>query len=40
MRPSGTEPLIRVMAEGLETELTEKIARDVADFIIERLKCK
>ena len=32
--------LIRVMAEGLETELTEKTARDVADFIIERLKCK
>ena len=40
VRPSGTEPLIRVMAEGLETELTEKTARDVADFIIERLKCK
>ncbi len=37
VRPSGTEPLIRVMVEGMDTVEIEAIAKDVADFILERL---
>ena len=37
VRPSGTEPLIRVMVEGIDTSLIEKIANDVAALISERL---
>lgn len=37
VRPSGTEPLIRVMAEGNDTYIIEKIAKQVADVIEERL---
>ena len=37
VRPSGTEPLIRVMVEGSDTSLIEKIANDVAALISERL---
>jgi len=36
-RPSGTEPLVRVMVEGIDTEQIEKIANDVADTIRTRL---
>ncbi len=37
VRPSGTEPLIRVMVESLDIEETEKIAKEVSDFILEKL---
>ena len=37
VRPSGTEPLIRVMAEGLDMRLIEDIANSVANIIKERL---
>lgn len=37
VRPSGTEPLIRVMVEGSDTDLIEKIANEVSALITERL---
>ena len=37
VRPSGTEPLIRVMTEGEDNELTERIAKDTAAAISEKL---
>lgn len=37
VRPSGTEPLIRVMAEGQNVEEIRKIAETVAEVIRERL---
>ena len=40
VRPSGTEPLIRVMVEGSDIEQIEAIARDVADVITSRLASK
>lgn len=40
VRPSGTEPLIRVMVEGSDLESIERIAREVADVITERLASK
>jgi phosphoglucosamine mutase len=40
VRPSGTEPLIRVMVEGIDEEQISAIARDVADVIKERLSSK
>ena len=40
VRPSGTEPLIRVMVEGSDIEQIEAIARDVADVIASRLASK
>jgi len=33
IRPSGTEPLVRVMIEGKNQEMIEKEARDLADLI-------
>ena len=33
LRPSGTEPLIRVMVEGMHRELVEKSAQTIADSI-------
>ncbi len=38
VRPSGTEPLIRVMAEGSDIELIEKAANLIADTISAELK--
>ena len=38
VRPSGTEPLIRVMIEGEDQNYIEKKAKELADFIEERLK--
>ncbi|MDD5949546.1 MAG: phosphoglucosamine mutase [Lachnospiraceae bacterium] len=38
IRPSGTEPLVRVMIEGQNQEELEKEATKLADFIMERLK--
>ena len=37
VRPSGTEPLIRVMTEGEDRVLTESIAKNVSEIIKERL---
>ena len=37
VRPSGTEPLIRVMAEGENMEQIEAITNRVADVIKEKL---
>lgn len=36
-RPSGTEPLIRVMVEGMDTEKIERIVSDVAEVIKARV---
>ncbi len=38
VRPSGTEPLLRVMAEGQDRALIEEIAHEVADKIAQLLK--
>lgn len=38
IRPSGTEPLVRVMIEGQDQEVLNKEATKLADFIMERLK--
>ena len=38
IRPSGTEPLVRVMIEGKDTKVIEQRARKIADLIEE--KCK
>ena len=38
IRPSGTEPLVRVMIEGENQEYITKKAREVADLIEEKLK--
>ncbi len=37
IRPSGTEPLIRIMVEGEDPERTERIARETARLIKEKL---
>ncbi|MCR4717878.1 MAG: phosphoglucosamine mutase [Lachnospiraceae bacterium] len=37
IRPSGTEPLVRVMIEGQDQEEITKEATKLADFIVERL---
>ncbi len=37
VRPSGTEPLIRVMTEGEDEAFTEAIAKQVAELIEEKL---
>lgn len=37
VRPSGTEPLIRVMTEGMDKNMIEDIANSVADIIKKRL---
>ena len=33
LRPSGTEPLIRVMVEGKNAELVQKLSKDIADTV-------
>ena len=37
IRPSGTEPLVRVMIEGKDTNEIDKMAKDLAKLIEERL---
>lgn len=37
VRPSGTEPLLRIMVEGKDEKLIEKLASDVAEVIKEQL---
>lgn len=38
IRPSGTEPLVRVMIEGEDKDYITKKAQELADFIEEKLK--
>lgn len=38
IRPSGTEPLVRVMIEGENQDILDKRAHELADLIEERLK--
>lgn len=38
IRPSGTEPLVRVMIEGEDLEYIQKRAREIADLIENKLK--
>ena len=38
IRPSGTEPLVRVMIEGEKQEYINKKAQDIADLIEKKLK--
>jgi len=38
VRPSGTEPLIRVMVEGEEQDLIERVANNIAKVIEDELK--
>ena len=38
IRPSGTEPLIRVMIEGKEQENITKKAKEIVELIENRLK--
>lgn len=38
VRPSGTEPLIRVMIEGEDVHLINRLAKSVANVIKERIK--
>lgn len=40
IRPSGTEPLVRVMIEGKNQEEITRIAQDLADFIEARIGIK
>ncbi len=37
VRPSGTEPMIRVMAEGMDQDLINQVAKKVASVISDRL---
>ena len=37
VRPSGTEPLLRVMVEGRDLALIEKLANDISEVIKEEL---
>ena len=38
IRPSGTEPLVRVMIEGEDQEYITKRAKEIADLIEQKLK--
>ena len=37
LRPSGTEPLIRVMVEGEDNELVNSLAVDIAEIVKQRI---
>ncbi|HHV72461.1 MAG TPA: phosphoglucosamine mutase [Clostridia bacterium] len=37
IRPSGTEPVVRVMVEGEDQQIIEEIAKELADLIRDRL---
>jgi phosphoglucosamine mutase len=38
LRPSGTEPLVRVMVEGIDAEQVNRLARQIADAVEGVLK--
>jgi phosphoglucosamine mutase len=37
LRPSGTEPLVRVMVEAADQPTAERLANELADVVRERL---
>jgi phosphoglucosamine mutase len=37
LRPSGTEPLIRVMVEGEDEVLVKSLAADIAEIVKQRI---
>ena len=37
LRPSGTEPVIRVMVEGEDGELVNRLAEDIAGVVEQRI---
>jgi phosphoglucosamine mutase len=37
LRPSGTEPLVRVMVEASDQEIADEIAHDLASVVRKRL---
>ena len=37
LRPSGTEPLVRVMVEAVDQPTADKIAHDLADLVRAQL---
>jgi phosphoglucosamine mutase len=37
LRPSGTEPMVRVMVEAQRQEVAEQVAADLAAVVQERL---
>ncbi len=39
VRLSGTEPLVRVMLEGLDKDLIQRLAQETADLIQEKIGC-
>jgi phosphoglucosamine mutase len=40
LRPSGTEPLIRVMVEGSDLELVERFSEQIADVVREHVEAQ
>ena len=36
LRPSGTEPVIRVMVEGEDGEIVDKMARELSEVVIDQ----
>ncbi|MGH8553925.1 MAG: hypothetical protein ACRERS_11580, partial [Methylococcales bacterium] len=38
LRPSGTEPLIRVMVEGRDIRIVEELANQLAEIVSEALQ--
>ena len=38
IRPSGTEPLVRVMLEGSDTEMIRRLAEDLAALIEKKFR--
>jgi phosphoglucosamine mutase len=38
VRTSGTEPIVRVMTEGRDEAMVKRIAREIADLVVEELK--
>ena len=36
IRPSGTEPLVRVMIEGQDTDKIETLAQDIASLLTKK----
>ncbi|HBE14048.1 MAG TPA: phosphoglucosamine mutase, partial [Clostridiales bacterium] len=40
VRPSGTEPLIRVMAEGSDLQMIEAEANKIAEVLCKQLGCE
>jgi phosphoglucosamine mutase len=37
LRPSGTEPMVRVMVEAKTQEVADRLANALADVVLERL---